>query len=115
MITQYYRGGNDIRTLTLLQGTIEDPLEIELADGKQYYVVKHEPTFGWGNPDICSVCVFSSALGQCSPAFRCRPGNEIAIVVNGHHKSIGRTQWHISWREKIVNPINKIDIVQVDI
>lgn len=110
----YYRGAGDRRHVRILKGSWQEPLIIEKLDGMQYEMVKHDIIEG-RSPDICQGCAFSDKVGECSPVHRCRPGNNINIILDGTPKEVGVTQWHISWREIIINPVDKIDVIQVEL
>ena len=102
-------------TVTILEGHISDHTLIEI-DGltfERHIAEKAGSKYQCNNCDMSSESEYNK---YCSPTHRCWTGAN--IMINGRDGRVethGKTMHHIYWKQVVPDPVNRIDITQVDI
>ena len=107
--------GEDGHTVDILKGVIADHTLIKI-DG---YIFERHIAIDAGTKYQCEKCDMSSESEYkkyCSPTHRCWTGSN--IMINGRDGRVethGKTMHHIYWKHVVPDPVNRIDVIQVDI
>ena len=102
-------------TVTILEGHIADHTLIEI-DGltfERHIAEKAGSKYQCNNCDMSSESEYKK---YCSPTHRCWTGSN--IMINGRDGRVethGKTMYHIYWKQVVPDPVNRIDVIQVDI
>ena len=107
--------GEDGHTVTILEGHIADHTLIEI-DGLTFERHIAEKAGTKYQCDNCDMTSESEYIKYCSPTHRCWTGAN--IMINGRDGRVethGKTMHHIYWKHVVPDPVNRIDVIQVDI
>ena len=110
MIVDYYRKAGDIRRVDILKGTLIEPLIIE-RDGITYERVNHNYSSA-----ICGKCAFQT-FKKCAPSYPCAKGSVIQVYdeISKSGKIMGLVPTEHYWVECLHSPVDRIDVLQVEI
>ena len=107
--------GEDGHTVTILEGHIADHTLIEI-DGLTFERHIAEKAGTKYQCDNCDMSGESEYNKYCFPTHGCWTG--FNIMINGRDGRVethGKTMHHIYWKQVVPDPVNRIDVIQVDI